>query len=211
MDLQTARLTDLARSLFSLKASNPLPGLADEVIPVVVLEGPRVEHLALSGELPFCAWTFRAGVAGENATIQLHNPAGSRVQVVIEHITVFSGSASVTVIQLSYQATAISAVAAIHSRQVRDTRVAKPLDPFPRGVVNFWTAGAAAIAAQLGDLVPAIPASGAQTWHRWEGGDIVLAPGMGVFIHNSLIAAGIQATWTWRERLLEASEALATR
>lgn len=75
-----ARLTKELR----IKGSMPAPVLAPEIVPVLVVEGERVENLHLQREHRFACTLTLGGVVNEYTYFQLWNPEGAHGLVVVE-------------------------------------------------------------------------------------------------------------------------------
>lgn len=87
-----ARLTKELR----IKGSMPAPVLAPEIVPVLIIEGERVENLHLQREHRFSCTLALGGVVNEYYYFQLWNPAGRTGLVIVDEFSVASTAATVS-------------------------------------------------------------------------------------------------------------------
>lgn len=85
--IEGGRWDAIARKLFDISNPQAIPELADEVLPVFVVQNWEPELYALRRERLCVGDSFLAGVAAQASQIGLSNPAGSNSLLIVEEIT----------------------------------------------------------------------------------------------------------------------------
>lgn len=206
MQLNVARLANLVRSLFVVRAQNPLPEVAEEIQPVIVLENDRAEWAFLAGErLAYGRGGAVAGGVGQKGYVLLFNPLRSNVLAVIENVRHFAAANGGVSGEARFltENVAFPALGAAGTRGFRDRRV--PGDPTCTIRQGTATAAALAAAGTLASFVPSQVSNAAQHAGQQEL-VVVLAPGDGMILHDAGENENWNAGFDWRERAFEAPE-----
>jgi hypothetical protein len=89
-----ARFNQTLTRKFGITGGAPSPQLTPEIAPVYAFP-LNLEDRILAGEIVAAGTKVQIAVAGIRSAIQLNNPTGSNIVVVVEHIEGYSGSADV--------------------------------------------------------------------------------------------------------------------
>jgi hypothetical protein len=169
--------------------------IAPELIPVLALQADRPEWLLLMGDLPLSLALTQALNAGQNSAIQIRNPPGSNVLVMVDEA---EASADVgTTLALTVQQISGGNMTNLAGTNIgRDTRTGGN-----RGIAQLSSQNNVAginIAREVvvGVNVPWV----------WRNIGIVLAPGSAAQITTSALNVNLLAGFTWRERRVRPEE-----
>jgi len=166
-----------------------------ELFPVIDVERVPGELLRL-GKIDICSGAASAtGAAGEVAIVQLFNPVDSGKLITISQVIVSVNSSAL----LRYQFTTTARTNNIPTPRFRDLRHDVTLIP----VGQVRTASSASQIGQIGEF--RLLANTAFTL-KDENSVAVLIGGTGMDISNTELAAPMNCTFLWRERLAEESE-----
>jgi len=198
-ELQVGRFNAILTKLLSMKEGAPSPILAPEIIPTVVLENDRPEWAFLFGGRLGAAGLEQVAVALEFPAVQLFNPVGSGILMVVEHF--------------QFESTT--------GQQFRVGPTATPLATAPGGAsgsrdlrgVSSITTGQV-----VGQIRSATSALAFPTFYLiydhlqnpFVMGELkfpfILDPGKGMTVQGTAVASTMRMNCAWRERILEVSE-----
>lgn len=184
----------------SVDGDHPVPVVAPEIQPVIVLEGYRPELLHLQREHRFICTLTLGAVAGEYYYFHLWNPAGSNTMVVVEGFEVCNSSANAWM-DMGPAVVAMKASLTGRAAYCLDTRlpqnalgrpgIAEPLcgtDPATGGIAAFGRFGLPQYVSVYRSL------------------DYVLSPGAGFGLFDPYVNEAIHGYCIWRERRFENGE-----
>jgi len=187
--LQVDRYTDLIRALLTVG-----PGsihLRRVMSPAIVLESDRPEWGWLKSENRFAARLFIAAAVGNFSTMVLENPFRSRVLIVLEAI--LSTSVAQEVFIRAEEPAALPA-----------SVMGVPLDFRSRVAANsIGKVNAVATAALLGTEICAVMIG--QTVPKFDI-PIIVSPGSRLILCSTLTNVALNASFVWRERVMETTE-----
>jgi len=200
-EIQGGRWDRLLARLFPVKGGTIAPSIAPELQPVVQVQTFEPEMYYLKGEKICWSTGNVAASVGNFSVMHLENPAGSNVLGIIEAIELMTTTNRIQYIGI---ANAAHTAAASNGAAVRDTRwpgggTAPSTD---EATVQLYSGAIAAIISSAAytvrtlaneSLIREIP--------------IVLGPGMTLEIRQDVVNADLRASFVWRERSFELSEA----
>lgn len=199
-EMFVARYNRLLQKLLGMKGGPVAPQLSSEVTPVIpIFHGIEIRYL--EGWDLFATYTAFAGVAAQNTTLQINNPANSNVVAVFEKINFFCAVADQITLRKGPGAPILlpQLVGAVMREDPRGRQTATCLlstndaGHVPSLVQNF--AGVLAGPALMGEFI--------LTHHQ----EIPLYPGDMIQINiNTAGATQLTGGIKWRERFLEDSE-----
>lgn len=195
-DLQTARYDHLVRRTGGIigpgsKVSEALP----ELFPVLSLEDLPGELLLVSDILPCFGGGQISSAAGQFATIQISNPAGSGKIVTVQSLLI--GASKTTEIRTAVSTTTIGG--AITTELLRDTRLGIATRP----TTQIRTASGVAPSAANANIKLLAHTTFAMTDIH---GIAILAPGTQWVASAGVAQLVLDFTFYWRERIALESE-----
>jgi len=166
-----------------------------ELFPMIDVEGDRGELQLLSGTVLGMGGANIAGLASERPRVQLFNPVGSGKIVTVTGIWV--GCNAVQIVSIGRTTTVLPS--GVGTELARDTRQSL----IDRPTAKIFTDTQVAIADA--NMVIKVGSSESQLLNI-KNDLLILAPGNGVDVGNSLVSGSITVTFFWRERVAEQSE-----
>ncbi len=202
--LNVARLTNKLRTLFVLRGGPPpAPEVADEIVPVVLIEGERPEHYFLAGEMLLAHGIDVPAVAGEAGWARLRNPVDSGILITLEAL-LFTSLASAEV-EVRANNTDTAAVSLGTNGGHRDLRwqgaggIAQPVALIESGSQAFGASG-------QGPLVDFDYFASSGLWTLMPFA-MMIDSGRNVAVqHAGLNSGPHHVTFVWRERAVERGE-----
>jgi hypothetical protein len=199
-EILVGRYARRLQRLFSMKGDAPVTDVAAEIVAVVDAQGSRLDDYYLADERLCSGLASIPANVGFRSELEVLNPAGSGILVVVERAYVTAGPTTVAV-RLS-TSPPFDIVAQLSTTKFwRDTRI------------GAGSVGAGAPAAQvLSDNTRVVVAAGVVLFvNTTNQGNFdlpyVLAPGSGLTIEPNADNLAMTATFHWRERPFEPSEA----
>jgi hypothetical protein len=196
-----ARFNQLLTRRFGLTGGAPSPQITPEIAPVVNMpDGPELRIIC--AEILATGNIYCTGVALKHSVIQLTNPVGSNILVVVEQIEISNpgaaGGINASIIKLG----ALAGLPGAGGVCYRDTRTTisgnytrEPTaqlrydnDPPTIGTPNLFRLEIAALSSIRNAVA------------------VVLAPGWSVQLYDTRVAADITTCFAWREVPLAAGE-----
>jgi len=192
-ELLASRFNEGLTALLGLSEQEGVRTVSPEIMPVVMAEGERIEHSFLKQERK-CIGSHSAAADAANFTyLQLANPAGSNVILVLEKV-IFHASLAGSV----FFGTTTNLFGTAAGAGVRDSRWGTPAVPQqPTGSLrNGINASGALIGGALGRIV--VAASVSQVLDL----EFVISPGYQFSFVPAAINTQMVATYLWRERAM---------
>jgi hypothetical protein len=197
-EIQVGRVNAILTKLLSMKEGSPSPVLAPEVLPVVVLENDRPEYVFLGGGKLCAGGLEQAAVALERPFVQLFNPVGSGVLLVVHYAKFESTTTQQIQVGLSRTPATTNPAGAAGPRDLRGVAIGS------LGVVGQMRSQTSTLAQ------PAFYLIYDHVHVNFEPGflpfPIILDPGSGLLISGTTNATNMRASFAWTERALESSE-----
>jgi hypothetical protein len=189
-----ARYNRLLSRLTSTRGE-PLEGLAPELIPILLLEGPAADprYASLAEDRMAAGFSFLAASAGNFGVSKIANPAGSGILILLELVSVQLSAGNADIFTTSLGEAGFSAP--LTTVGFRDARV--------RGAAPAAHLVNQNNVSQTGGRFYRIPGP---TVGREVALPFVIPPGFEVGICNDTVNASSNHSYAWRERALEAGE-----
>lgn len=181
----------LARIL-GLEEQDGVTTVAPELMPVLAIESDRPEWAFLKDEVLGVGRTEVAAVANQTSFVQLFNPSGSNVLIVIEQIAVGAGVAAFA--RVRSHAAALGATTG--DENFRDLRRRGNTGPL---VAELRSGNQA---AQLSGFALETARIVASTYMPLFSAPIVVSPGTGISVQSDAPATGVglEVFFRWSER-----------
>lgn len=199
-EILVGELGEVLNRRLAMKAGNPAPSLAPEIMPVLGLEMDRPEWHWLGRSLLWGCGGLKTAVAGNRTVAQLRNPLGTNVIAVVERVSVETNATSPVYMDLSNVDIAGSLTQTETPRR-RDGRIPELQEP-------ACTVG---MGAQVAALIPTplhiFHAPAGQFSPAFES-PVILTPGRSLLLECTIVAIILKMTIQWRERRAVAGELL---
>lgn len=201
-EIQVGRFNAVLQKVLAIKEGAPAPTLAPEITPAIILENDRPEWYYPGGVRLAGGGTRVGPVIGELPQLQLFNPAGSGILVVVTKVIVSSATAiTATEFWTGWSRSALPSSSG--NKGPRDSRYSSTVSLVPATAeLRLTTAvGPPSLFVILGNhLLPPNPAP--ITLQP----NVVLDPDSGYTLYSSLSGADFSVSFEWYERALEPEE-----
>jgi hypothetical protein len=200
-EILIGRWNRFLQKLLSMKGGPPAPQLASEIGPTFEIENPPVENRYLLGWDRFGILLSAPANVGTNSGSRLRNPAGSNVVIVIEAIEIdLTVADNLVVIDHGAIATDNSTVLAPAVFRL-DARSR----PRSTAILSVTAAGNP---GGLPNNLAIVGVSNTQSrgYITDEHQEITVLPGDAIQVRTNATNVQLNASFIWRERLLEESE-----
>lgn len=197
-EIQVGRYNGLLHKLLDMKEAAPAPTLAPDIFAVLALEADRPEWAFLAG-IKLCSASVNiAANAGFPSIMQLSNPPGSGIIVIVSKGNAWRNSDGVILVDISSTSTGLP-VSVNHF--VRDPRWGAPGGVSPTAVVTSSNAIAA-----FGPTIERVHQELQASSSHLTFPPLMLTPNSSVQIATADNNTGLVASLHWEERHLEPSE-----
>lgn len=206
-ELQVGRFNRAFQKLVGIKGSPPVRQIGTEILPVFSVP-LGVEFRYLESWNRFATVGSPGAVAAQFAAVQLRNPVGSNVIVVVEKCLCSNLTAGAVVFDVS-MAPGGGGGAITADLSVNLTPFTQRLDA--RYGVQANTAiiiSAGSTGAKIGNIIQqfSVPANTTTDTILFEDQEITVLPGDTWLVQANVANTSINAAYIWRERFLEDSE-----
>lgn len=202
-EINVARYNRMLQKLMGMKGGPPARQLSSEIVPSLNLFlGCEARYLE-SWQRYAVAATAIAGGAGNRSAVMIRNPPGSNVIAVLEKIAVIGGAAADSP-ALNYVFTSAGNLPAATFAIVANTGLDNRFTPSPNSVVSLSSNAGGVLGVTVMQVATAISANA--DFLISDVHELPLAPGSAFIVYSNILNNAVEATFLWRERMLEDSE-----
>lgn len=195
-DVWVGIVNRFVEKLFNVKGGPTIVDISPSIQTRLAIASEN-ENRYLQGWNRYGTAIFVAAVAAQNGQVQLRNPAGSNVVVVVESLVVAATAADQP--SLTWGAT-VSDLTTLAS--LTFSRIDSRGNPQPTAIVSSTTDGAnAAVFRQL-DMT----ANTSVEFVPTQNCEFTVLPGQILKVFSNVVNQNLNTSWLWRERVMETSE-----
>lgn len=203
------RWAESIRRLLGLEGWSSIESVAPEIVPVAIAVPDGPENAALRQERLAMGGLNAAGGVGTQAHVQLVNPAGSSILVILERVWVIQFAANGDV-ELRVGTGVLGAATQQAVTGWRDGRWGFASTRLPQA--QIWTLASAATAGvtvgtyRVGPGAATGGAAISESIPQWWQLPMILSPGDSIHFRQVTANAQIQVGYQWRERICTTDE-----